>query len=101
MHIAFCVKIEPVGAAGSAAEDLRRLFREFFQEEYPEADYRYQFSFRCDAWLTKLDRAIRYYRGNVPDCPEIAYQAWTAGRDRILAAREKHGALIPPGGYRE
>jgi phosphoenolpyruvate carboxykinase (GTP) len=81
-------------------EDLRRFFREFFDEEYPAADYEYQFSFRCDAWLAKLERALRYYRAKVPDCPRIAYDTWEKAIARIRAARERHGPTILPGQYR-
>jgi phosphoenolpyruvate carboxykinase (GTP) len=81
--------------------DLRSLFREIFDEEYPEEDYRYQFTFRCDAWLAKLERSRAYYRKNVPDCPPIVYETWEKAMDRIQAARARYGPLIAPGDYRE
>ncbi len=83
-----------------AYEDLRRLFREIFDEDYPEADYRYQFTFRCDAWLAKLERATAYYKANVPDCPAMAYKTWEEAIEKIQAAKSEFGALIPPGAYK-
>ena len=82
-------------------EDLKRLFKEIFDEDYPEADYRYQFTFRCDAWLAKLERSTAYYKENVPDCPGIVYQTWEAATEKIRAAKDKCGALILPGEYKE
>jgi phosphoenolpyruvate carboxykinase (GTP) len=82
-------------------DDLKRLFREIFDEDYPEKDYRYQFAFRCDAWLAKLERSTAYYRKNVPDCPEIVYKTWDEAAEKIKASRDKFGPLIPPGEYTE
>ena len=80
--------------------DLRTIFQEFFEQEYGEAQYEYQFSFRCDAWLSKLERSILYYRKHVPDCPGIVYERWQEAIDRIKAARQKYGPLIRPGKFR-
>ncbi len=82
-------------------EDLKRLFKEIFDEEYPEEDYRYQFTFRCDAWLAKLERSTGYYHANVPDCPNVVYETWEAAAEKIKAAKAKFGALILPGDYEE
>jgi phosphoenolpyruvate carboxykinase (GTP) len=81
-------------------EDLKRLFKEIFEEDYPEGDYRYQFTFRCDAWLAKLERSTAYYKKNVPDCPEIVYKTWEQATEKIKAARDKYGPLIAPGEYK-
>jgi phosphoenolpyruvate carboxykinase (GTP) len=82
-------------------EDLKRLFKEIFDEDYPEADYRYQFTFRCDAWLAKLERSTAYYKENVPDCPGIVYKTWEEAAVKIRTAKDKCGALILPGEYKE
>ncbi len=82
-------------------EDLKALFREFFDEEYTREEYEYQFAFRCDAWLAKLNRVMEYYRNNVPDCPDICYTTWQKGIDRIQAAKDKYGPMIPPGTYKD
>ena len=82
-------------------EDLKRLFKEIFDEDYPEADYRYQFTFRCDGWLAKLERSTAYYKTNVPDCPGIVYKTWEEAAEKIRAAKAKYGALILPGEYKK
>jgi phosphoenolpyruvate carboxykinase (GTP) len=81
-------------------EDLQKLFRELFDEAYTREEYAYQFSFRCDAWLAKLNRAVAYFRRAVPDCPEICFRTWQEAIDKIRAARASCGDVIPPGGYR-
>lgn len=81
-------------------EDLKPLFKELINEDYKEEDYEYQFSFRCDAWLDKLERATEYYKQNVPDCPKQVFQKWEEAKDRIRQAKEKYGAIIKPGEYK-
>jgi len=81
-------------------EDLVPLFRELLNEEYAQADYDYQFSFRCDAWMQKLARSMLYFRTHVPDCPDIVWQTWDAARERIETARNTYGAVILPGRYK-
>lgn len=81
-------------------EDLKPLFKALVDEDYAREAYEYQFSFRCDAWLEKLDRAIDFYKKNVPDCPALLYETWDAAKQKILAAREKYGPMIKPGDYK-
>ena len=80
-------------------EDLAPLFAQYLGETYLEEDYRYQFEFRCDAWLAKLDRAREFYKKNVPDCPDVVFETWERAADKIRAAREEYGPLIAPGAY--
>ncbi len=79
---------------------LKKLFKELLDDDYDEAGYTYQFSFRCDAWLAKIERAETYYKKNVPDMPQPIYDRWTATKEKILAAKEKYGAVIKPGDYK-
>jgi hypothetical protein len=51
--------------------------------------------------LAKLERSTAYYKENVPDCPGIVYKTWQEASGKIKAAKAKHGALIPPGEYKE
>ncbi|MFO7870503.1 MAG: phosphoenolpyruvate carboxykinase (GTP) [Kiritimatiellia bacterium] len=80
-------------------EDLQRLFSVLLGEEYSAEDYRYQFSFRCDAWLAKLTRARDYAKAHCPDCPPVVFDTWEQAAQRIASAREKYGAVILPGDY--
>jgi phosphoenolpyruvate carboxykinase (GTP) len=80
-------------------EDLKLLFNNLLGEDYQQADYEYQFSFRCDAWTAKLQRSTEFFRKNCPGTPERVYQSWRKTMEKIRAAREKYGAVIPPGKY--
>jgi phosphoenolpyruvate carboxykinase (GTP) len=78
---------------------LKTLFKELLDEDYSEEDYSYQFSFRCTKWIEKLQRAVNYYKENVPDCPEHIFKRWQDTIARIEAARDKYGDVIKPGVY--
>jgi len=80
-------------------EDLKPMFKELIDEDYTREDYEYQFAFRCDEWLSKLERSTKYFQDNVPDCPERVYQRWNELAETVKAAKEKHGAAIAPGDY--
>lgn len=80
-------------------EDLVPLFKELIDEDYDRAGYEYQFSFRCDAWLAKIERGVKYFKENVPDCPAAVYEQWETVKQKIEAAKAKYGDIIKPGEY--
>ena len=80
-------------------EDLQKLFKELLDEEYAEADYTYQFSFRCDAWKGKLERTVAYFKGKTSDLSADYYVKWEAVIKKIDDAKAKYGAEIKPGDY--
>ena len=79
--------------------DLKPLFESLLGENYLQADYEYQFSFRCDAWIAKLQRSIQFFRKNAPGTPDRVYECWQRTVDKINAAKHKYGVVIPPGQY--
>ena len=81
-------------------DDIKQLFREFFNEDYTVEEYEYQFAFRCEAWIAKLNRAIEYYKKNAPRCPEVCYKTWQNAIEKIRDAQSQYGKMIPPGKYR-
>lgn len=81
-------------------KDLARLFKELLGESYTEEDYKYQFSFRCSAWVAKLGRAAAYLKKNAPDCPQYVYDMLSEAAERIESAKAKHGDMIAPGLYK-
>jgi len=81
-------------------KDLARLFKSLLNEDYTEADYNYQFSFRCKAWKAKIDRAVNYLIDNAVDCPDYVFGELAAAKARIEAAQEKYGDMIAPGSYK-
>ncbi len=81
-------------------EDLKVLFKEFFNEDYKLADYEYQFQFRCSQWIAKLERTINYFKENAQDCPDFAYKKWQDAIKKIETAKAKYGEFIKPGQYK-
>ncbi len=82
-------------------QDLVPLFRDLIKEEYTREEYDYQFSFRCDAWIDKIDRIVDYYQTKFPDTPKAAFDRWASARADIDAARNRFGSLILPGKYQD
>ncbi len=81
-------------------EDLVPMFKELIDEDYPREGYEYQFSFRCDEWIAKLERSKDYFRKNVPDCPQRVFDKWDALIQTIEEAKQAHGPEIKPGTYK-
>lgn len=79
---------------------LKKLFKELLNEDYTEEQYTYQFSFRCDPWLAKLERSMAFYKKAAPDCPQHIYDRFDKTIAKIKAAKEKFGAVIKPGVYK-
>jgi len=78
---------------------LKKLFKDLLDEDYTEEEYTYQFSFRCDPWIGKLERSIEYYTNNVPDLPEHILKRWNDTIAKIKVAKDKFGAIIAPGKF--
>ncbi len=81
-------------------EDLKTLFKELVDEDYSLENYEYQFTFRCAAWIAKLERATKYFTENVPDCPAAVFAKWEEVKAKIADARERFGDEIKPGCYK-
>jgi phosphoenolpyruvate carboxykinase (GTP) len=80
-------------------KDLKVLFKKFLDIDYKEDEYTYQFTFRCDKWIEKLERSKAYFAKMDPNCPEFIFQKWDEAIARITKAKEKYGDQIKPGDY--
>jgi phosphoenolpyruvate carboxykinase (GTP) len=80
-------------------KDLKVLFKKFLDIDYKEDEYTYQFTFRCDKWIEKLERSKAYFAKMDPNCPEFIFQKWDEAIARITKAKEKYGDQIKPGEY--
>jgi phosphoenolpyruvate carboxykinase (GTP) len=80
-------------------KDLKVLFKKFLDIDYKEDEYTYQFTFRCDKWIEKLERSKAYFAKMDPNCPEFIFQKWDEAIARIAKAKEKYGDQIKPGEY--
>ncbi len=81
-------------------EDVKLLFTELLGDDYTEAEYAYQFTFRCTEWLSKIERAEAFYAKKGTTLPQVVTDKWNAVKGKIKAAQEKYGDLIAPGTYK-
>ena len=81
-------------------EDLKELFKTLLDEEYALEDYTYQFSFRCDAWIAKLERAKAFYADMAPTLSQDVIGYWDKKIAEFEAAKAKYGNEIKPGEFK-
>ncbi|MEM2933879.1 MAG: phosphoenolpyruvate carboxykinase (GTP) [Methanocellales archaeon] len=77
-------------------EDLKHLFKEVLNKDYPQFDYEKQFTIRINENLVKIKRIMEIYRTKVRDTPEVVFKALEEQRKRLILAREKYGEYILP-----
>lgn len=80
-------------------EDLKALFKELLGDDYKREDYEYQFTFRCDAWIAKIQRAVEFFKKSAPTLPQEVFDYWKHAVERLEADKAKYGAEIRPGTY--
>jgi len=82
-------------------EDLKSLFKEILQEDFPGELYQELFKFRIDAWTAKLERALRFYKRTAPDCPQEYRRMWRSTLQKLEGLKDEFGPFIAPGAYKE
>ncbi len=80
-------------------EDLKALFKKYLDLDYTLEEYTYQFTFRCDKWVAKLERSKAFYTKMDKNCPEFIINKWDEAIAKITKAGEDFGTEILPGGY--
>ena len=81
-------------------QDLKVLFKSLIDEDYIEDDYTYQFTFRCEKWIAKLDRAVEWYAKMDPNTPQSIINQWQSAKKSIQAVMDKYGPTIAPGAFK-
>jgi len=77
-------------------EDLKRLFKETLNKEYPKEDYIKQFTLRVPEHLAKIDRLMKVFNERVLYTPKIVFKILEEQRERLKKARTKYGDYISP-----
>lgn len=77
-------------------EEVAKLFKDRLGQAYSQADYVKQFTIRVGENLAKLDRVGAIYREKVSDTPQIVFETFEKVRERLEAAKKKHGEYISP-----
>lgn len=76
-------------------QDLKRLFKEVLNKDYPKEAYHKQFTIRIPENLAKTERITKIYN-NVAHTPKEVFLVLEEQRERLLAARKKQGDYILP-----
>ncbi len=80
-------------------EDLKALFTKYLDLDYTLEEYTYQFTFRCDKWIAKLERSKVFFTKMDENLPEFIINKWDEAIAKITKAGEDFGTEILPGGY--
>ncbi|NOX96467.1 MAG: phosphoenolpyruvate carboxykinase (GTP) [Nitrospirae bacterium] len=81
-------------------EDLKRLFAEVLDKDYPEDDYLKQFTLRIPENLAKIERITEVYTRKVSDTPEVLVNVLAEQKERLEIAGAKYGDYVPPSVFR-
>ncbi|MGD6851666.1 MAG: phosphoenolpyruvate carboxykinase (GTP) [Candidatus Bathyarchaeia archaeon] len=77
-------------------EDLKKLFKQVLNKDYPKEDYIKQFTIRVPENLAKIERVQQFYQGNVTDIPLELFGLLYLQRQRLIEAKDKFGDYIAP-----
>jgi len=76
-------------------EDLKRLFKEIIDKDYPQDLYVKQFSLYLDNILARIDLQIEAY-GKEENTPAQLFEVLKEQRQGIVGLKEKFGAIVTP-----
>ena len=76
-------------------DDLKKLFKEKIDKEYPEDLYEKQFSLYADNILGRIDVQIEAY-GKEENVPPKFFDLLKAQRTALQALKDKYGSVITP-----
>ena len=76
-------------------EDLKKLFNDKIQKEYPVELYTMQFSLYIDNIVARIDLQTEEYQKD-PDTPAKFFELYKAQKSALLALKEKEGAVVAP-----
>ncbi len=76
-------------------QDLKVLFKEVLNKDYPKEAYSKQFTIRIPESLAKIER-IKEVFGNISDTPGIVFSELEEQKGRLLKTREEYGDYVLP-----
>ena len=76
-------------------EDLKKLFKDIIDKEYPEELYVKQFSLYIDNIVARLDLQKDAY-GKEANVPSRLFEILDEQKQELLALREKFGVIVAP-----
>jgi phosphoenolpyruvate carboxykinase (GTP) len=76
-------------------EDLKRMFKEKIDKQYPEELYNMQFALYIDNIVGRIDLQTEAYRKD-ERIPERIFEIYEEQKKDLLAMKEKYGAVVSP-----
>jgi len=76
-------------------EDLRALFSDIIDKDYPRSLYEKQFSLYVDNIVARIDLQMEAY-GKNPSTPKRLFEILAEQKEGLLALRERYGAVVTP-----
>lgn len=76
-------------------EDLKRLFKERIDKEYPQNLYNKQFSLYIDNIVARIDLQLDAY-GKEKSIPDKLFNILKRQRTELMALKEKYGPIVTP-----
>ena len=76
-------------------EDLKSLFAELIDKDYPRELYDMQFSLYIDKLVGRIDLQTEAFRKD-QNIPPLLFEIYDRQKKDLLALREKHGPVVPP-----
>jgi phosphoenolpyruvate carboxykinase (GTP) len=76
-------------------EDLKALFKELIDKEYPKALYDRQFSLYIDNIIARIDLQSEAY-GKEADIPTTLFEVLKKQKKELMTLKEKYGAIVTP-----
>ncbi len=77
-------------------DDLRGIFKDVLDREYPKDAYVKQFSLWCSSHLQKIDRLTALYTDRVKNTPPEIFEVMGEQRARIEKLRDEKGDMVSP-----
>jgi phosphoenolpyruvate carboxykinase (GTP) len=76
-------------------QDLKVLFKELIDKDYPKDLYLKQFSLYLDNIIARIDLQIEAY-GKEANLPARLFEVLNEQRHELAALRQTHGAIVSP-----
>jgi phosphoenolpyruvate carboxykinase (GTP) len=76
-------------------EDLKRLFKERIDKDYPKELYTKQFSLYIDNILARIELQLEAY-GKEQNLPAKLFEVLKQQREALTALKDKYGPIVTP-----
>ncbi len=77
-------------------QDLKKLFKEVLNKDYPEEDYRKQFTLRIPENMAKIERIVEIYKTKAADSPDILLKLLQEQKQWLEKIKVRYGDYVAP-----